>query len=408
MKSVRLSGWLAILGLFPSAPARAADAGWGGGVEVTAEAAASLAGGERRGTALHALGLAHLDWEQVAASGGALRWRAYAGVLALEGRGPTERFLGDFLAASNMEGYNSVRLYSWWLEAQADGWSLRGGALLADEEFAGTEAGASFFNSVFGWPAFISANTVNTGPAFFVAAPGLRLERHVGDAAIWRLGVYDGDTFDSAAGNPTVNPHGWHYRLGGAQGWFAISEVACAPAASPARFRAGVWLHTADFADVRDDAAGRPFAITGAVPRSHSSNYGVYAIGECTLAGKAGEAGYTAAFLRAGLAPSDRNTLGWVLDAGVAGTGLLPGRPADVAALGLAHAAFSPRLAANARVADPGQPAPDYEQVIEANYTVALNGHLTLIPDVQYVRHPGGSAAVRDAVVFFLRMKAAY
>src|SRR5882724_8678375 len=202
-----------------------AHAGWKSGIEVTLEGDVGLQGGARRVAALHNLALAHAEWQQANPVGGAVRLRAYASVLSLEGRGPTERFLGDFLAASNTAGFNSTRVYSWWLEAGLRDWSLRGGALLADEEFAGTKAGGNFFNSAFGWPSFVSANTVNTGPAFFAAAPGLRLERSFGETAAWRIGVYDGDTFDSPTGDPAVNRHGVHYRLGGSEGWYVMSEA---------------------------------------------------------------------------------------------------------------------------------------------------------------------------------------
>ena len=400
--------FLALVAAGSSHPAPAADNPLKAGLDVTLEGAAGLNGGARRGEALHGLALGHVAWQQAEPTDQRLHFHAYASVLSLAGRGPTERFLGDFLAASNIEGPASTRLYAWWIEAHQGEWSLRAGALLADEEFNGSEVGGNFFNSAFGWPAFISANTVNTGPAFFVAAPGLRLERRLGDTTALRLGLYDGDTFDSPTGDPHVNRYGVRYRLTDDQGCFVIGEVSLTPTASANRFKAGAWLHTAAFADMHDDATGRPFASTGAAPRQHSSNYGAYTVAERTLAGKPGEAGYVAAFVRVGVAPSDRNTLGWALDTGLAATGLLPGRPADIAALGLAHAAFSSRFAASTRLADPKSPAPDFEQVVEASYSAVLSPHFTLQPDVQYIRHPGGSTAQRNALALFLRLKASY
>lgn len=401
----RLLGFLLPLSLLP---VFAADAGWKTGIDLISEGGAGLRTTLGNGGSLEGLALAHAEWNQPANSSQSLHLRAYISVLSLGGHGPTNRFLGDFLAASNIEGYASTRLYATWLEAQFGDWSLRGGALLADEEFTGTEAGGNLCNSAFGWPAFISANTVNTGPAFFVAAPGLRLERRLGETAALRVGVYDGDTFDSPAGDPHINPHGFRYRLTDDQGCFVIGEASVTPAASPTRFKVGAWLHTANFADVRDDASGRPFAVTGAAPRNHSSDYGAYASAERTLTGKSGEAGYVTAFVRAGFAPSDRNTLSWAFDTGVACTGLFPGRATDIAAIGLAHAAFSPHFAANARATRPADPKPDGEQVIEVNYTATLSDHVALQPDVQFIRHPGGSSAQRDAFAFLLRLKASY
>ncbi len=373
------------------------------GVSVTLEGSAGLRAGNRIGQALHALTLARLDWEHPASVAAPTGLRAHASLLNHEGRGPTARFLGDFLAASNIEAFDSTRLYSWWFEADRAGWSLRLGALLADEEFAGTAAGGYLVNSAFGWPAFISANTVNTGPAFFVAAPGVRLARELRPGLVWRGGIYDGDTFDSSSGDPTTNRSGLRCRLGGAQGWFLINELAYAPEAGRTRFKAGVWHHTATFADQHLDATGRPFPVTGAEARVHPGNTGAYAALERTLAGVAGQSGHVDAFLRLGGAPRDRNPLAWTLDTGLAWQGPLPGRTADVAAVGFIHAQFSSRAAATARLLDPASPRLDAEQVIEASYTASVGDRLSLKPDVQYIRHPGGNATSRAVLLVMLR-----
>lgn len=377
------------------------------GLNVTIEAAAGLLGGTQRGQSLQALTLAHASWQNQPAESAA-HLRAFASILNHEGRGPTGRYLGDFMAASNIEAFDSTRLYTWWFEAELAGWSLRAGALLADEEFGGTDGGGHLVNSVFGWPAFISANTVNTGPAFFVAAPGVRLARTLSPALTWRGGIYDGDTFDSPAGDPTVNRHGLHYRLGGAQGWFLITELVYAPEAGPTRLKLGAWHHTATFADQHVDDAGRPFLLSGAEARAHSGNTGTYASIERVLAGTGDKPGHLDAFLRLGAAPADRNTLTWALDTGLSWHGPFPCRPDDVAAIGLAHAAFSSRAAATARLLDPTAPALDHEQALELSYTISLNEHVSLKPDVQYIRHPGGSRAQRDALLVMLRVNAEF
>ena len=387
--------------------ARAED-GWKVGLDLTLEGSAGISGGAKRGQALDGLALVHADWEQPEKSSDGLTYTGHVSALALAGKGPTERFLGDFLAASNIEGYPSARLYAWWLEAHRHDWSLRGGVLVADEEFAGTDAGGNFFNSAFGWPAFISANTVNTGPAVYVAAPGLRLERKWGETAAWRIGVYDGDSFDSPAGDPAATRHGLHYQIGGDQGWFVISEATFSPGNKATRLKMGAWLHTATFADVRDDAFGQPFAISGNDPRQYSSNHGAYTAIEHTLAGEPGKAGNVEVFLRGGFSPSDRNAVSWAIDAGVGWTGPIPGRPDDTVALGIARAHFSSRFSDSARLADPSSPALDFEQVLEASYTLKLSEHLTLQPDLQFIRHPGGSSAQADACVFLLRFNATY
>ncbi|HEY0967397.1 MAG TPA: carbohydrate porin [Opitutaceae bacterium] len=377
------------------------------GLELTVEASVGRdAEGVTRGS-LHGLGLWSAEWAQPTSDEQRITFAAYASLLLLEGRGPTERFLGDFLAASNIEGHSSARLYTWWIEARHLAWSLRGGALLADEEFAGTEAGGHLLNSAFGWPAFVSANTVNTGPAFFVAAPGLRLEHTWNQTASWRVGIYDGDSFDSPDGDPEKTRHGVHYRLGGNQGWFVISEITFNPVQAQTRLALGAWLHTASFADVREDAAGQPFSLSGESPRIHSDNHGIYALVEHTLFGAAGEPGHVSAFARAGTSPADRNALGWALDAGLAWTGPLPGRNDDVLALGFARADFSTRYANGLR--DAGETdAPGFEQALELTYTAALSPRFSVQPDIQRIYHPEGRTTRDDAWLFQLRINASY
>jgi porin len=378
------------------------------GLSITLEGSAGLSGGARRGEALHALTLGHIAWTAPTQAPDAARLRGYASILNHEGRGPTVRYLGDFLAASNIEAYDSTRVYSWWFQGEFADWSLRVGALLADEEFAGTTAGGNLNNSAFGWPAFISANTVNTGPAFYAAALGVRLARTVSPARTWRGGIYDGDTFDSAVRDPSINRHGLHYRLGGAQGAFLITELAYAPKGAATRLKLGAWHHTAKFADQQFDAAGRPFAVSGASPREHNGNTGAYATIEHTLAGTPTQPGHIDVFARLGAAPDDRNPLGWVLDTGVAWAGPLAGRPNDIAALGFVHAAFGSRAAATARLLDPAAPKLDAEQVLEANYTIHLSSRFSLKPGVQYIRHPGGNGSRPDAVVAMVRLSAEF
>jgi porin len=374
--------------------------------EASLDGAATLQGGARRDQSLHGLALVAADWAHGDAQSG-IAWKARVSALGLFGEGPTSRHIGDLLAASNSEGYESARLYATWIEAESGAWNFRTGLLLADEEFAGTESGGALLNSSFGWPAFISANTVNTGPAFFVAAPGARVRVTFSENSALQVGVYDGDTFDSPTGDPTVNKHGLHNRLSRDQGAFVIGEIAHQlNEHTGAKF--GAWLHTADFADVYRDAAGRSFTRAGTDPRNHGQNYGGYLSLEHAAGAKAGEPGAVALHVRTGFAPADRNALGWVIDAGARWQGPLPGRPQDYFAVGFAHAEHSGDFSRAAREADPTSPAPDFEQVIELAYGIQFTEKFTLQPDLQYIRHPGGSRANDDALVLIVRARVTF
>jgi porin len=378
----RLAFLLTGIATLPAAGLRA-DA-WTPGLAATLDATSGLSGPGQSRESLHGTALAHLTWQPTPSPESPIAWSAYLSALHVEGRGPTERYLGDFLAISNSEAYASTRLFEWWAEAVRERWSLRAGALLADSEFAGTTPGASLLNSGFGWPAFLSANALNAGPAYYVAALGTRLA-YTSETTTWRLGVYDGDSFDSPEGDPHPNRHGTRFELNSAQGAFLITELALAPSGSAQRYLIGAWAHTADFAD----QAGGP---------DHSGNHGAYAAIERSLLGQTGEAGNLEAHLRAGLAPDDRNSVAWAADAGLAFTGPIPSRPADTLAYGVVHARLSDRA-----------PGPfDYEQVHELSYTLALGEHLLLQPDLQYIRHPGADPSLDPALVATLRLSLSY
>jgi porin len=382
----------------------------------TAEAMAVPHGGLQRGAVAGGGGIASVavDCEKATGLPGA---RAFASLMWLHGASVSQKLVGDTLAVSNLDGYDSLRLYECWFEQAflGDRASLRAGALLADAEFAGTDSGGQFFNSVFGWPAFISGNTVNTGPAFYVAAAGARLR--LVPAAGWQFqcGVYDGDTFDSPAGDPHSTRHGLHHRIGGQQGWFGIAEIAFRRTADGRAgvVKLGAWRHSSDFPDNYRDHRGDSFVRSGLAPRRHAGIAGSYAsVEQILLPPAAGRTGI-AAHARIGASQPERAQFAWVLDTGLNLTGLLPGRPADVLALGFAHASVS--RDARRRVADEiavgratAAGRPDYEQVFELSYRAALGAGWILQPDVQWVRHTGTTAAGGDVLVLGLRLGTAW
>ena len=76
----------------------------------------------------------------------------------------------------------------------------------------------TLINDSFGQNVAWSANALNGGPAFFAAGIGVRLRYDFTDAYYAQVGVYDGDMFDDADGDPTINQHGLHFELGNGQG----------------------------------------------------------------------------------------------------------------------------------------------------------------------------------------------
>lgn len=381
------------------------------GTNATALWIGNVAGGIGRGGMLNTLGNLEADAD-LGRLAGLQGVQAHASVAWIRGRSATWEYVGDALVVSNLDGFDSIRLYEAWLEREwaAGRLGLRAGVLAADGEFGGSEGGALFTNSGFGWSAGIAANVVNGGPIYWSPALGARAA--VRPAAGWTLlaGLWDGDSFDSRAGESRINEHGLHFDLDPAQGRFALAELSRAwhaddPGAHGG-FRLGAWHHSADFEDQRLDAAGAPIAASGNAPAVHHGNHGAYAVLEQRLWSERADRGQgLSAWGRLAIAPADRSEFWRVGDFGATWTGPLPGRDADVLGLALVNAEVSPAavLAALDAGAAPAE-RPDHERVLEAIYRVRFGGRFALTPGVQWVFHPGASAAVPDAVVPELRL----
>tara|TARA_B100001250_G_scaffold232179_1_gene199331 strand:- start:955 stop:2112 length:1158 start_codon:yes stop_codon:yes gene_type:complete len=353
--------------------------------DYTGEVMSNVSGGDHTGTGYN--GLASFGIE--ADLGQALGWEGVTMRLSgmdLHGSG-IDSHVGDMMGVSNIEGYGSVRLYESWVEKSfaAETLHLRLGLLLADEEFSTLDTTDPFLNATFGWPEFISMNTVTTGPAFYIPALGVRLLWEPNETWYGQVGVYDGDSFDSPVGDDSVNRHGLHLELGNGQGTFGMAEVGYRHNQAedadglPGMYKLGGWWHSGQF----DDFSG------GA---SHGGTQGVYGSAEQMVYREYGDQGLVL-FLRVGFAPEDRSEVDTSFQVGASYVGLVPGRDIDTAGLGLSHAHISGDL--------PGRTA---ETVIELAYDYVMSDDFTIQPSVQWVGDPGATGELDEALVLGLRV----
>lgn len=353
--------------------------------DYSGEVMSNVSGGDKTGTGYN--GLASFGIE--ADLGQALGWEGVTMRLSgidLHGSG-IDSHVGDMMGVSNIEGYGSVRLYESWVEKlfAAETLSLRAGLLLADEEFSTFDTTGPFLNATFGWPEFISMNTVNTGPAFYIPALGVRLLWEPSEAWYGQVGVYDGDSFDSPVGDDRVNRHGLNLELGNGQGTFGMAEVGYRHNQAedadglPGTYKLGGWWNSAKFDDFNGGA-------------SHDGTQGVYAQAEQMVYREYGDQGLSL-FGRVGFAPEDRSEVDTSFQVGASYVGLVPGRDIDTAALGLSHAHISGDL-----------PGRSTETVVELAYEYVMSDDFTIQPSVQWVGDPGATGELDEALVLGLRV----
>jgi porin len=262
------------------------------------------------------------------------------------------------------------------------------------------------------------------------------------DQLTLRAAIFNGDPAGPGPGNPVDrDPYGLAFRIKDPP--LLIAELAYAwnqdksapqenphqegvgrpparvrPQGLPGTAKLGAWLHTGQFADQRFDSTGGLLAVSGAPPLQHSGNFGVYGIIDQMLWRAGGnDPGELSAFMRAVVAPSDRNPIDIYLDAGLTYKGLFNSRPDDTTGLGVAYSRVSPRATAFDRdvvnLAGQAMPIRDYEAIVELTYQMKLAENWSLQPNLQYVIHPAGhaadprdtsgTAAIRDALVLGMR-----
>lgn len=383
-------------GLFERAackPAWLEDHGIHFGGNYAAEILGNVQGGIHPGAAFN--GLLHLGLEIDAEK--AVGWPGatlHAEAIHPHGNSLTERYVGDFGVVSNLDSYDTLRLYEAWLEQKLfDGHvSLRAGFLAADTEFAVVESAALFLHSDFGVPAAQSANFPMSCYPFSALGVRLRVEPAPGWSVM--LAAYDGNPAPASLGDPTpgaalsheFNHWNTHFALRPDEGAMLFAEVGWhtddedtkdAPAPLGFSIKVGGAYHTDRFANLdRPDERGT------------RGNFNLYAIAERELWREPGTPhdGLTV-FARGVFAPENRNFLRHSAEAGLVYRGLAQDDAGDSLGLGLAWLGVS-------------REARD-EFTVELTYQYALTRWWNVQPDVQWVINPGGNSD--NALVVGLR-----
>jgi porin len=382
--------------------------------------AANLDGGIKEGSVLEGGLLMTLDLNSeklVGYEGG----QFHAGGLWIHnGKAFSKNYVGDLNVVSLLDFPDLWSLWELWYEQKfLDGKvSLKLGQLSIDRDFIVPEyyssiASINFLNQTFFYPTM--AFNVWDIPGFPrgdhalastpYGAPGVRLRVDPTESVYVQAGVYDG--------NPDQTHAGTRINLNEAEGALAYFELGYGlnkgkeDSGPPGNYKIGGYYHTDDFYDI--ESVFNAFLGLEA-PRTHSGNYGLYALADQMLFLEIGKEDPAqqglAGFFRVGWAPEDRNLASLGLDGGFMYKGLIPTRDWDTVGFAASYLKISDDIRRGQELVNSFAPGTftvaDHEIVLEANYRAQLTAWWTLQPDVQYVIHPGGSAEHDNALVFLL------
>lgn len=363
---------------------------------------ADIGGGTARGSAyLQRVGLiGDVDLDRLAGWRGA---SAHVSVHLINGTGLSADRVGTILSVSGLEAEPAARLFNLWIEQKlGSGGSLRVGQFTAGQEFAISPTAALFVNSTFGWPASFAVDLPSGGPAYPLAAPGLRFAVTTAKRVTLRAALFAGDPAGPGASDPQRRDlHGLNgFRLKG--GPFVIGEVVTnAPGDDPAwTLIVGGWAHADHFDDLSRDAAGKSLASPASfgVPLRHRGNAAIYGIADARL-WHAGDRALRA-FVRVSAGPADRNMIDRYLDTGFTLSAPLRGRSGDTVGIAFGFAHISPALRSLLIERNGGtapSETPRYEGVLETDWQIRVDTRLSLQPNIQLIFHPAAALLAGDA-----------
>jgi porin len=321
----------------------------------------------------------------------------YASMLYPHGNGISEKYVHDYNLLSNIDAYDSVRLFELWLQQTLfDGkFSIRVGQLTTDNNFFVSNNSALFINSAFGTLGTLLHDV--DSPIYPVGSEGIKIHYDINPSIYAQAMAMDDDPGLQNYGNK----YGIQFGPDRSHGVLAYYEAGYIPhppdGSSPlqAAYKLGGFFDSQFHPDISNGTS------------SHS-DYGFYVVADQPLylapsSTKDSPEGLSG-FARLSYAPDQRNPVVYYFDSGFNYSGLLPGHPTDV--LG---AAFSfERLGTDVDL-DSGAPViSHHEHVIEVTYLANLSSWFNVQPDFQYIINPGGFGKIPNAAVFGIRFNVTF
>ncbi|MBI6926902.1 carbohydrate porin [Pseudomonas putida] len=244
----------------------------------------------------------------------------------------------------------------------------------------------------------------------------LRVRYNLSDSLFAQVGVFEQNPSNLDSGN------GFKLSGSGTQGAVMPIELVWSPRIKGMKgeYRAGYYYSNAKASDVLKDSDGQSAAISGAAYRSSSSKHGVWLGAQQQVTALASDASRgLSVFANATMHDKKTNAIDNYVQAGLVFKGPFDSRAKDDIGLAIARVHVNPAYRKNARLANqaaglydydnPGfLPVQDTEYSAELYYGIHLADWLTVRPNLQYIRHPGGVSQVDNALVGGLKIQSTF
>jgi porin len=316
--------------------------------------------------------------------------------------------------ASGIEADRATRLWELWYQQkflEEDRLDVKIGQQSLDQEFMVSQNAGLFVNTMFGWPMLPSADLPGGGPAYPLAAPGVRIRVRPINSLTFLAGVFNGSPVVNNTGDPQQqNASGTSFPVNG--GALAIAELQYSfPALGgmvysgdsqtlAGVYKLGFWYDTENFADQQYDNSGLSLAnpASTGLPEMHHGDYAIYAVMDQMIwrdpADEDGDRAISFFARVMGTPEEDRNLIDFSMNAGLTFHEPIYHRDDDTCgvAMGLARVGNH----ATGLDEDTGfytgasYPVRSDEIFVEATYQYQLTPWCQIQPDFQYVFNPGG------------------
>ncbi|MCK9380320.1 MAG: carbohydrate porin [Sulfuritalea sp.] len=374
----------------------------------------------RGGTASGSRSMSHLELRLKADLATIAGWEgatAYLDVLDNRGTGINAHQTGSLMGASNIEvPVATTRIFHAWLQQNFldERLSLLAGLYPIDSEFFAMESASLLLHPSFGTPADLG---LTRGPSIFNnSAFGLRGKWLSTNRTVYAMGaLLDGIPNDPARPKCTA------IRFAKGDGAFVIAELGWMPdelghlfePSEPVRglptpalarhekysgvskYALGFWRYGNRVPDQLDvDTNGDPL---------QRRSQGAYLFAERTLLGLGDPGRDLAAFGRYSFSDGNSTSIDRMWNLGLRLRGPAASRPDDALVIGWTLARLASKWRTVQEVAGTGTAA--REEAFEITWRAAITPWFVLQPNLQHIRHPGGTSAARSATLVGARIE---